>query len=63
MRSKGVFNRPMIETSPAKRNFIKTLNIAGVPLLVGLMGLLAYFLWLGRKKKIMAIFQGGQNEE
>lgn len=63
MRSKGVFSRPMVETKPAQRNFIKTFNIVILPLLVGLAGLLAYFLWNQKKRRIMSIFQGGSNEK
>lgn len=62
MRSKGVFNRPMDDVSGAKRNFIKYFNIAGLPILVGLAGLVAYLLWTNKKRKIMLIF-GGNDEK
>lgn len=63
MRSKGVFNRPMDDTKAAKRNFIKYFNIIGLPILVALAGLISYLLWIQKKRKIMAIFQGGLYEK
>lgn len=63
MRSKGVFSRPMEDTKAAKRNFIKYFNIIGLPVLIALAGLFSYLLWTQKRRKIMAIFQGGLNEK
>lgn len=56
MRSKGVFHRPMKETTSVTRNFIKYFNIIGLPILVALAGLLSYLLWVRKKKMVMAMF-------
>lgn len=63
MRSKGVFHRPMEETTSVKRNFIKYFNIVGLPLLVALSGIFAYLLWLNKKKKIYQMFMEDQSEK
>ncbi len=56
MRSKGVFHRPMKETTSVTRNFIKYFNIIGLPILVALAGLISYLLWVRKKKIVMTIF-------
>lgn len=63
MRSKGVATRSMTETTSTQRNIIKYFNIIGLPILVGIIGLLAYLMWLNRKKQIKAIFIGESDEK
>lgn len=63
MRSKGVFNRPMKETTSLGRNIIKYFNIIGLPILVALTGLIIYLLWLKRKKEIMGMFMEVKDEK
>lgn len=56
MRSKTQRFNPLRDTSPGIRTFIKTFNIAGLPLIVVLFGV---FVWLrrnARKKTIEAMF-------
>ena len=48
MRTKGASYAPLDDTTPAARSFIKTFNIAGLPILVVLGGLGA---WLARNRK------------
>jgi len=63
MRSKGVLNRPMVETTILKRNFIKYFNIVGLPILVAVAGLISYLLWLQKKKRIYHLFMEDNNEK
>lgn len=63
MRSKGVFHRPMVETTNLQRNFIKYFNILGLPLIVAICGFIIYILWLRRKKEIMTLFSEDSNEK
>ena len=63
MRSKGVFHRPMRETTSGLRNFIKYFNIVGLPLLVAIIGLISYLFWINKKKKVKAIFMGEHSEK
>lgn len=63
MRSKGVFHRPMEDTTSLQRNFIKYFNIVGLPLLVAVAGLLVYLFWLKRRKDIDKIFMENENEK
>jgi len=57
MRSKGQPFNPLKETSPGTRSFIKGFSIVGLPLLVILSGLIAWFMWTSRKKKIELLFR------
>ncbi len=63
MRSKGVLNRPMVEVSTIKRNFIKYFNIIGLPIIVALCGLLSYLIWLNKKNRIKQLFMESTNEK
>ena len=56
MRSKAQFYNPLKETTPAKRNFIKWFNIAGLPILVALFGLIVWFMRKRKMEKIKEIF-------
>jgi len=60
MRSKGQPFNPLKETSPGTRSFIKGFSIVGLPLLVILSGLIAWFMWTSRKKKIELLFRRGK---
>lgn len=63
MRSKGVLHRPMDDISDAERSFMKFFNIVGIPLLVLLSGLITWYLWIKRKRRIMQMFLEGDNNE
>lgn len=57
MRSKGLTFVPLDETESALRTFIKTFNIAGLPIIVVLIGV---FVWLSRiswRNKIQRVFE------
>jgi hypothetical protein len=56
MRAKEQKFNPLEETSAGAKTFIKSFNIAGLPLLVGILGIGAWFHRLGRKKRIRAMF-------
>ena len=56
MRSKAQFYNPLKETTPAKRNFIKWFNIAGLPILVALFGLIVWFMRKRKMDRIKEIF-------
>lgn len=60
MRNKGVIARPLKETTEKGRSFIKFFNMAGLPILVALFGLLVYLRWTARKKRIAAEFMRGE---
>jgi ABC-type uncharacterized transport system involved in gliding motility auxiliary subunit len=62
MRKKGLSYNPLSDTTPAVKTFIKTFNIAIIPILVILAGLLVWFRWVSRQKKIAAIFSENENE-
>ncbi len=57
MRSKVQRFNPLHETGPGTKTFIKMFNIAGLPLLVIIAGLLVWFRRNSRKKRIKAMFQ------
>ncbi len=57
MRSKGQTYNPLEETSPGMKTFIKGFNMAGLPILAALFGILFLLRWIARKKRIEAIFQ------
>lgn len=57
MRSKTQSFNPLYETGPGTKTFVKSLNIAGLPILVAVFGL---FVWLrrhSRKRRIQMMFQ------
>jgi len=56
MRSKTQQFNPLKETSPAVKTFVKTFNIAGLPVLVVLFGILVWVRRTARKKMIQAMF-------
>jgi hypothetical protein len=61
MRGKEQRFSPLEDTSSAMKTFVKTFNIAGLPALVVLFGMLVWFRRMSRKKHIQAMFrqQGG----
>ncbi|MBF0199899.1 MAG: GldG family protein [Desulfamplus sp.] len=62
LRSKNQTLNPLGETTPMARGFIKTFNIAGLPVLVILFG---FGVWLRRKSKkrtIKIMFHHGNNQ-
>lgn len=56
MRKKGLNYSPLNETEPAAKTFVKTFNMAFIPILVILAGLLVWFRWHRRQKKIASMF-------
>jgi len=56
MRTKSQKLNPLKEVSPSVRTFTKVFNIAGLPVLVVLFGLIVWFKRSARKKAIKAIF-------
>ena len=56
MRSKAQFYNPLKDTTPAKRSFIKWFNIAGLPILVALFGLIVWFMRKRKMDRIKEIF-------
>ena len=58
MRSKEQSFNPMKETGAAAKTIIKTVNIAGLPILVVILGLIVWGRRHARRKKIQAMFQG-----
>ena len=57
LRSKNQTFNPLAETTPLIRGVIKLFNIAGLPLLVILMGFAVLLKRRGRKRKIKLMFQ------
>ena len=57
MRSKEQRFNPLEESRPGTRTFVKTFNIAVLPVLVVLFGLLVWFLRHSRKRRIQMMFQ------
>lgn len=57
MRSKEHRFNPLIDTGAGTRTFIKSFNIAGLPVLVALFGLLVLILRQSRKRRIQMMFQ------
>jgi ABC-2 type transport system permease protein len=57
MRSKEQRFNPLHDTGSGARTFIKSFNIAGLPVLVVLFGLLAWFRRSSRKKRIQMMFR------
>ena len=62
MRSKGQGFNPLVETEAGTKTFVKTFNIIFIPLLVILFGLIMWFVWVSRRKKIALVFKGGAGE-
>ncbi len=56
MRSKEQRFNPLEETRPGTRTFVKTFNIAVLPVLVVLFGFLVWFLRHSRKNRIQMMF-------
>ena len=59
MRSKEQRFNPLHDTGAGIKTFVKTFNIAGLPALVIVFGLLVWFRRHSRKKRIQMIFQVG----
>ncbi len=57
MRSKEQRFNPLEETDPAVKTFVKTFNIAGLPILVVAFGLIVWFRRHSRQKRIQLMFQ------
>ena len=57
MRSKEQRFNPLDETEAGTKTFVKSFNIAGLPVLVVLCGLLIWFRRHSRKKRIRLMFQ------
>jgi len=56
MRSKGQSYNPLKETTSSTKRFVKSFNIAALPILAALAGLLVWASWLARKRRIQAAF-------
>ena len=59
LRGKGSTVSLLGDVKPEVRTFVKTFNIAGLPILVVLAGLGVWLMWTARKKRIRAQFQAG----
>ncbi len=57
MRGKEQRFNPLRETRPGTRTFVKTFNIAVLPVVVVLFGLLVWFLRHSRKRRIQMMFE------
>jgi ABC-2 type transport system permease protein len=57
LRSKEQRFNPLIEVKGGVKTFVKSFNIAGLPILVILFGLMVWFFRHSRKKRIQMIFQ------
>ncbi len=62
MRKKGLNYNPIDETAPGVKTFIKTLNMAVIPVLVVLAGLIVWLRLIRRQKRIAANFAEAENE-
>ncbi len=58
MRSKTQRFNPLKEVGPGIRTFIKSINIAGLPVMVVIAGLIVWFRRSSRKRIIQRIFNG-----
>lgn len=56
MRSKGQSYNPLNETSPPMKRFVKWFNMAGLPVLVAVFGLMVWLHGISRRKKIELLF-------
>jgi hypothetical protein len=57
MRSKILRFNPLKDTGSLTKTFVKSFNIAGLPVLVVLLGLIIWFGRHSRKKRIQMMFQ------
>lgn len=57
LRSKEQGFNPLIEVKGAAKTFVKSFNIAGLPILVILSGLMVWLLRHSRKKRIHMMFR------
>jgi hypothetical protein len=57
MRSKEQRFNPLDDTGAGIKTFVKSFNIAGLPVLVVVFGLLVWFGRHSRKKRIQLMFQ------
>jgi ABC-type uncharacterized transport system involved in gliding motility auxiliary subunit len=57
MRAKVQQLNPLSETGPGTKTFIKSFNIAGLPVLACLFGIGVWFRRAARKKRLQAMFQ------
>ncbi len=63
MKSKSLEYNPLEKTGERKRFVLKTINIAGVPVLVIIMGLFVWRGRLSRRKRILKEFTGEVGDE
>ena len=56
MRSKMQRHNPLRETSGATKTFVKSFNIAGLPVIVALFGVIVWLRRKTRKKRIEMMF-------
>jgi ABC-type uncharacterized transport system involved in gliding motility auxiliary subunit len=59
MRGKTQRFNPLRDTAPGVKTFVKTLNIAGLPVIVVVFGVIVWALRSRRKRAIQAMFGGG----
>jgi hypothetical protein len=59
MRSKEQRFNPLDDTEAGTKTFVKSFNVAGIPVVVVLFGLLVWFRRHSRKKRIQMMFQKG----
>jgi hypothetical protein len=57
MRSKVLGFNPLMDTGMLTKTFVKTFNIAGLPVLVVFLGLIVWLKRHSRKKRIQSMFQ------
>ncbi|MDH3344835.1 MAG: Gldg family protein [Desulfobacteraceae bacterium] len=57
MRSKVISFNPLADTGTLTKTFVKTFNIAGLPVLVVFLGLIVWLKRHSRKKRIQSMFQ------
>ena len=62
MRAKGTRIRSLDETTPFIRALTKYVNIAGLPILVMIAGLIVWFLHRARRRRIYRMFAGDTRE-
>jgi ABC-2 type transport system permease protein len=58
MRSKGQRYNPLRETELEVRTSVKTFNIAGLPIIVILIGVVVWLRWMAKKKRLQSQFEG-----
>lgn len=61
LRSKGARFRPLGETTPLTRGFTRYFNVAGLPILVIVAGLIVLLLHHARRRRIARSFAGDSN--